>query len=70
VEQGKRICEVLFETSVRVMSPEYWMYECRDICWEWFLKFWWSVLCSLLFCFIGSVNKNCYLLNPGLSVTV
>jgi hypothetical protein len=23
VEQGKRICEVLFETSVRVMSPEY-----------------------------------------------
>ena len=28
----------VFEISVRAMSPQYWMYECRAICWEWFLN--------------------------------
>jgi len=44
VEGGKRICEVLCSRpGVRVMSPEYWMYECKVIWWEWFL----NLLCVL-----------------------
>ena len=53
------------ETVDRVMHPEYWMYDCRVISCEWFLK----LLYVLRFncCFIGficSVNTRCYLLSP------
>jgi len=70
VDQGNQICEVLRLRPVSGLWAQSTECMSRVICWEWFLKFWWIVLCSLLFCFICSVNKCCYLLNPGLSVKI
>jgi hypothetical protein len=58
VEWVKQICEVLCSRPVCLL----WVYECRVTCWELFCS---VFITNGVNCFICSVNKRCYLLNPG-----
>jgi hypothetical protein len=58
VEWVKWICEVLCSRLVSGL----WVYECRVTCWELFCS---VFITHSVNCFICSVHKRCYLLNPG-----